>query len=157
MHLLAHRATCTPAVALNTVSKHQTHTRWTNTPLHTRSSCSLLALLAACHHRADVLRYGQVQMALSRLSPNRVSQNTPVTAGTCAPSQSGAAKETNYQQQFSRCRVHGARASPSPYKAAEARRQIHSVVSVWQLGERDILLPPSPSSLHPKVEPSVAA
>ncbi|KAK2848737.1 hypothetical protein Q5P01_008571 [Channa striata] len=83
-----------------------------------------------------VLRYGQVQMALSQLSPNRISQNTPVTAGTCAPSQSGAATETNYHQQSSRCRVHGACASPSPYKVAKTRRQINGVVSVCQLGDR---------------------
>ncbi|KAK9518532.1 hypothetical protein VZT92_023838 [Zoarces viviparus] len=63
-------------------------------------------------------------MALSRLSPNRISQNTPVTAETCAPSQSGAATETNYHQQSSR-RLHGARASSSPYKVAKtgARNQ----------------------------------
>ncbi|KAM7389318.1 hypothetical protein PAMP_023303 [Pampus punctatissimus] len=73
-------------------------------------------------------------MALSRLSPNRISQNTPVTAGTCAPSQSGATTETNYHQQSSRRRVHEARASPSPYKVVETRRQINGVVSVWRLG-----------------------
>ncbi|KAL7396059.1 hypothetical protein ABVT39_027908 [Epinephelus coioides] len=75
-------------------------------------------------------------MALSRLSPNRISQNTPVTAETCAPSQSGAATETNYHQQSSRRRVHGARASPSPYKVAETGRQINGVVSVCLLAER---------------------
>lgn len=58
-------------------------------------------------------------MALSRLSPNRISQNTPVTAGTCAPSQSSATTETNYHQQSSRRHVQKARASPSPYKVAE--------------------------------------
>lgn len=72
-------------------------------------------------------------MALSRLSPNRISHNAPVTAGTCAPSQSGAATETNYQQRSSRCR-----ASSSPYKVAETRRQINAVVSVCQLGERPV-------------------
>ncbi|KAK2904550.1 hypothetical protein Q8A73_011207 [Channa argus] len=85
--------------------------------------------------KVGVLRYGQVQMALSQLSPNRISQNAPVTAGTCAPSQSGAATETNYHQQSSRCRVHGACASPSPYKVAKTRRQINGVVSVCQPGD----------------------
>ncbi|CAB1428961.1 unnamed protein product [Pleuronectes platessa] len=61
----------------------------------------------ARHRGVGVSRYGQVQMALSRLSSNRISQNTPVTAGTCAPSQSGAATETNYHRQSNRCRRHG--------------------------------------------------
>lgn len=125
MHLLTHHATCTPADMLNIHTEEHTHAQWTDTNTQSpsyacaHSSHSLPALLAACHCRLGVPRCGQVQMVLSRLSPNRISQNTPVTAGTCAPSQSGATTETNYHQQSSRCRVHGARASSSPYKVAE--------------------------------------
>ncbi|KAM3613045.1 uncharacterized protein V6R79_019291 [Siganus canaliculatus] len=58
-------------------------------------------------------------MALSRLSLNRISQNTPVTAEACAPSQSAAATEANYHRRSSRRRGHEAHASPSPYKVGE--------------------------------------
>lgn len=60
------------------------------------------APLAACHSSVCVPRYGCVQMALSPPSSNRISQNTPVTAGTCAPSHSATATETNYHRQSSR-------------------------------------------------------
>ncbi|KAI3351627.1 hypothetical protein L3Q82_020239, partial [Scortum barcoo] len=86
-----------------------------------------------CQRRVDVPRYGQVQMALSRLSPNRISQNTPVTAETCAPSQSGAATETNYHQQSFRRHVHEAQAPRRHLtRLPETGRQINGVVSIWR-------------------------
>ena len=105
LHTMRHALLLTSRIFTKTIKRAHTHTH-----KHTYecSSHSLPAPLAACQHRVGVPRYGQVQMALSRLSPNRISQNTPVTAETCAPSQSGAATETNYHQQSSRRRVHEA-------------------------------------------------
>ena len=58
----------------------QAHTHPIQADEHMHTADRFLCL---AHRGVSVLRYGRAQMALSRLSPRLISQNTPVTAGTC--------------------------------------------------------------------------